>query len=117
MQYVLAVSYFPKSQEWPISWWAPVDRKYPLDGWDLAVCASWGGFSVLHGYYIDAFRMINQVSSLIVLFNVVSHYCNLRYSPFSFWNTPYVNLSTHTSFSFYYFLLVLVLVLGNFHKI
>ena len=78
MQYALAVSYFPKSQEWPISWWAPVDRKYSLDGWDLAVCASWGGLSVLNGYYIDAFRMINQVSSLIVLFNVVSHYYNLR---------------------------------------
>ena len=73
MQYVLAVSYFPKSQEWPISWKAPVDRKYPLDGWDLAVWASWGGLSVLHSYYIDAFRIIDhQVSSLIVLFNVVA---------------------------------------------
>ena len=62
MQYVLAVSYFPKSQEGPISWWAPVDRKYPLlDGWELALCASWGGLSVLHGYYIDAIRMINQI--------------------------------------------------------
>ena len=62
MQYVLAVSYFPKSQEGPISWWAPVDRKYPLlDGWELALRASWGGLSVLHGYYIDALRRINQV--------------------------------------------------------
>ena len=69
MQYVLAVSYFPKSQEWPISWWAPVDRKYPLDCWDLAVCASWGGFSVLlHGYYIDALRIINQIMRVPLLY-------------------------------------------------
>ena len=32
-----------------------------LDGWELALCASWGRLSVLHLYYIDALSRINQV--------------------------------------------------------